>query len=434
MFLKNISFLALLLVILSCSSDDDSSSNQITNTTALPTNTPLPTTNNVEVLNENLVHDGLVLAVENGSNKSYLIDRNGNHYRDFNFDTNLGNDLEILNNGKLLGSFKVNGTAFSFGGYGGKARIINPDGSLEWEYTIANDDQLAHHDVEQLPNGNILMLVWERVTQAEANALGINANNDIFPESLYEINPNTNQIVWEWKSINHLIQDQDSSLPNFGSINQNPNKIDFNYNIVSGNGDIMHANGIDYDSEKDVIYLSVNFYSEVWVIDHSTSISESNSSNGGNYNIGGDLIYRFGNPTTYQNTSGNRLFYNNHFPNLLENAVPGEGNLLIYVNGGASNQSKVYELDMPDNFNLIADTNNEPAIVWSFTDVDLYLGHISGADRLPNGNTLICEGDYGFWEVTQSGEVVWKYSGLGQTTFWRGYGYSYDDDAILNLN
>jgi len=35
---------------------------------------------------------------------------------------------------------------------------------------------------------------------------------------------------------------------------------------------------------------------------------------------------------------------------------------------------------------------------------------------------LICEGDYGYWEVTPSGEIVWKYNG-GGPTFWRGYVY-----------
>ena len=53
---------------------------------------------------------------------------------------------------------------------------------------------------------------------------------------------------------------------------------------------------------------------------------------------------------------------------------------------------------------------------------DLFFGKISGAYRLPNGNTLICEGDYGYWEVTRLGEIVWKYNG-GGSTFWRGYVY-----------
>ena len=69
----------------------------------------------------------------------------------------------------------------------------------------------------------------------------------------------------------------------------------------------MHANGLDYDEANDVIYLSVYYYDEVWVIDHSTTTSEAQSSAGGNYNKGGDLIYRFGNPNTY-NSLGNKIF------------------------------------------------------------------------------------------------------------------------------
>ena len=194
----------------------------------------------------------------------------------------------------------------------------------------------------------------------------------------------------------------------------------------------MHANGIDYDEVKDVIYLNVNFYSEVWVIDHSTTTAEAASNAGGNYNRGGDLVYRFGNPEVYDNPAGIRLFSNNHFPNILEGNELGAGNLLIFNNGSDIGQSTVYELDMPDNFNLLLNTNNEPNIVWSFTDPDLFNGRISGAVRLQNGNTLIAEGDYGFWEVTNSGEIVWKYNG-GGTNFWRGYGYAKDNPVINDL-
>ena len=80
----------------------------------------------------------------------------------------------------------------------------------------------------------------------------------------------------------------------------------------------MHANGIDYDINKDVIHVSVNFYNEIWVIDHSTSTSQAESNSGGNYGKGGDLIYRYGNPSAYKNTEGTTIFNNNHFPNLLD--------------------------------------------------------------------------------------------------------------------
>src|SRR5262249_2956242 len=51
--------------------------------------------------------------------------------------------------------------------------------------------------------------------------------------------------------------------------------------------------------------------------------------------------------------------------------------------------------------------------VWSYTapkKSDFYSFFISGAQRLPNGNTLICAGALGtFFEVTPEKEIVWKY-------------------------
>ena len=163
-----------------------------------------------------------------------------------------------------------------FGGYGGIIKIINPDGSIFWKYHYYSSDYIAHHDVEMLPNGNIIVLVWERVIATDAQALGISVDYDVFTEALIEVNPNTNEIEWEWHSKDHLVQDIDNSLSNFGQIAESPHLINPNY-FLKDNGDIMHANGIDYDEEKDVIYLSVNFYHEIWVIDHSTTTAEAAS-------------------------------------------------------------------------------------------------------------------------------------------------------------
>jgi hypothetical protein len=248
-----------------------------------------------------------------------------------------------------------------------------------------------------------------------------------------EIDPTTDQIVWKWNSMDHIVQDHDNSKLNYNNVNDNPQLIDVNYNSTIANGDIMHANGIDYDPIKDIIYLSINFYSEVWVIDHSTSTTEAASNTGGNYDKGGDLIYRFGNPEAYKNTTSPRLFYNNHAPTIIDEGKPGEDNVLVYMNGSNNNQSIVYEFKMPVNFSLNGSQNNEPEVIWSFTDPNLYNGRISGAVRLRNGNTLICEGDYGYWEVTTNGTIVWKYSGLDVPAFWRGYDYYPGDEAIINL-
>jgi hypothetical protein len=293
----------------------------------------------------------------------------------------------------------------------------------------------THHDAELLPNGNIIAMVWEKRTSENAVQAGFMLDNDVFVESIIEVNPTTDEIVWEWNSWDHLIQDHDETKDNHGTISEQPERIDINYLVGLGDPtaieeDIMHANAIAYDHVNDVILLSINFYSEVWVIDHSTSTQEAASSSGGNYGKGGDLIYRFGNPEAYQNAQGNRLFHSNHFPNLLTGA--DQGKLLIFSNGNDILQSSVLELQLPDVYALQANSNNEPLVTWSFTDPDLYSGKISGAVPLPNGNILITEGDFGFWEVTRDKEVVWKCSSEG--FFWRGYHYSKSAPEILSLD
>ena len=374
-----------------------------------------------------------VMAVKNGGTEAFLLDKNGEVVFNWTFDSNLGNDLELLPDGKLIGMFKTTPLSFSFGGFGGIVKILNVDGSTNWEYEYASEDYLAHHDVELLPNGNVLFLAWERITAATAKLAGVDTEFDIFPEVLIEVDPDTDEIVWEWHSFDHIIQDRFSNISTFGTIGDNPQLIDFNY-ALRDNGDIMHANGIDYDRSKDVIYVSVNFYSEVWVLDHSTTKEEASTNVGGNFGKGGNLIYRFGNPGAYNNTGGVRLFYNNHFPNFLESDEPGAGNVLIFINNDKNTtQSAVYELKMPETFNLASNTNNEPEIVWSFTDTELFYPRISGAVRLKNGNTLICEGDFGFWEVAVGGEVVWKFEIIGQGTFWRAYAYGIDSPEVKSL-
>ncbi|WP_431137156.1 aryl-sulfate sulfotransferase [Psychroserpens mesophilus] len=417
----------ILLCVLSFNCQNDDDAKDIINDNPNPV-----LTENVEVYDGNLIDNSYTLAVENGGTTSYLLDKAGNKVKEWLFEDNLGNDLELLPEGKLLGIFKSDNPPFSFGGFGGIVKIINQDGSIDWEFEYTSENYISHHDVELLPNGNVLFIVWEKIETAEAQANGVATSNPVYPEMLVEVNPLNNQIVWQWRSFDHIVQDVDPTLLNYGSVSDNPQLIDINYNVVD-NGDIMHANGIDYDQDKDVIYLSVNYYSEIWVIDHSTTTEQAATNSGGNYNKGGDLLYRFGNPSAYKNTEGTRLFYNNHFPNILEDNEPGEGNILVFNNGTNNSQSIVYELDIPANFNLIPNTNNEPNIVWSFTDPELFNGRISGAVRLKNGNTLIAEGSYGFWEVTNNGSIAWKYNGLG-ASFWRCYGYDLNDQEILDLN
>ncbi len=379
----------------------------------------------VEFINRDLVDDNYLFVNDAAANKVYVMDKEANVLFDWPLnDERLGNDVLLMDNGKVLANLEASDPKIQIGGFGGKLQIIDKDGNIEWNFEYSSDDFIAHHDAAMLPNGNVLIMTWEKKTADDALAVGYQMNVDLFPDAIIEVNRTNNEIVWEWHLWDHLIQDNDMTKANFGDVSENPHRVDINYN-QRDDGDITHGNALTYDSDNDLIYLSINFYHEVWVIDHSTTTEEAASSSGGNLGKGGDLVYRFGNPTAYKSSFGERLFYNNHFPNLID---PQEGKLLIFSNGNGLDQSTAYELRLPIPFDLKKDTDNEPEVLWSFTDPELYSPKVSGVVLLPNGNRLITEGDFGIWEVTESGEVVWKFKSPG--FFWRTYSYEKDHPAI----
>jgi hypothetical protein len=68
-----------------------------------------------------------------------------------------------------------------------------------------------------------------------------------------------------------------------------------------------------------------------------------------------------------------------------------------------------------------------------------YSGHISGTQRLPNGNTLICEGDEGvFFEVTPDGKTVWSYVNTFPDSFnnhvFKIHRYGFDYPGVQQIN
>ena len=71
-------------------------------------------------------------------------------------------------------------------------------------------------------------------------------------------------------------------------------------------------------------------------------------------------------------------------------------------------------VDSNGNYSLTPGSAYEPEDpVWTYAAEnpgDFYSEAISGAQRLLNGNTLICDGVNGvFFEVTPNGETVWEY-------------------------
>ncbi len=196
--------------------------------------------------------------------------------------------------------------------------------------------------------------------------------------------------------------------------------IDLNY-ARRGMVDWLHVNGIDYHPKLDQIVLSVHHFSEIWIIDHSTTTAEAAGHRGGRSGKGGDLLYRWGNPVTYRmGTFRDQRLFAQHDARWIEPGQPGEGNIMIFNNGqrrADGSYSSVDEITTPINpkggYEKGADAFGPVKSAWSYTapnKSDFFSTNISGAHRLSNGNTMICSGAPGIlFEVTANGEKVWEY-------------------------
>ena len=361
---------------------------------------------------------------------SYLLDNNMNSVHTWVHSRGAASMPYLLADSSIIYPYRVENPTMSAGGVGGGVAHISWDGAILWEYTISNEIYQHHHDVQPLPNGNILVIVWEKKSAAQAYAMGrVSINNplgEMWSTAILEfemVPPNAVNIVWEWHLWDHLVQDSDQSLPGYGVISEHPELMDINFGNVGGGGgpggsnaDWMHINAIDYNPILDQIVISSRHQNEIYIIDHSTTTDEAAGHTGGNSGKGGDFLYRWGNPTAYDrgSTSSQRLD-SQHGVNWIKEGYPGAGNLILYNNNYGDLSSAVFEISPPldlDSINYVI-SDSEPfgpeEIEWMVTG-DFHSNVQSGAFRLPNGNTLISVADDAtIFEVDSSGNTVWDY-------------------------
>ena len=366
------------------------------------------------------------------SEKAYLIDNNGELVH--SWDIGPGLSSYLLEDGSVIHTADIiYNLKYIWGGQTGGVQRYDWDGNLIWEYTYSDlapgFDYHLHHDLEVLPNGNILMIAWERQTVAEAVAAGRDPDSlegEMHSLRLIEVEPvgpTGGNIVWEWNAFDHLTQDFDATKDNFGVVADHPELIDVNFSDANlfgeGEPDWLHTNSVEYNPELDQILVSVRHFSEIWVIDHSTTTEEAASHSGGTSGKGGDLLYRWGNPEAYgAGDAGDQQLFVQHDARWIEPGLPGAGNILVFSNGPrpAGDISSVEEIVPPvdglGNYTLTPGEAYGPATpVWSYSDPGAFYSKlVSSAQRLPNGNTLINEGSSGeFFEVDPSGAIVWRY-------------------------
>jgi len=431
-----ITLAAMVLSLVSCGYTEENSGKSTTISTKQASVISFPERTVGLLLTSDMAFEGYTLFAPMRSTTTYLIDNSGEVVHTWESEYYPGDAVYLLENGHILRTANPGPQAdrtFDAGGAGGIIRELAWDGTVVWEFQYAGDQHRAHHDIEPMPNGNLLVIAWEYKTAEEAVAAGRDpASLDagaLWPDHIIEVQPSGDgggTIVWEWHVWDHLVQDYDATKDNYGSVAEHPELIDINYSSPGPpdpeSADITHINSVDYNPELDQILLSVPRYFEIWVIDHGTTSEEATGHSGGNSGKGGDLLYRWGNPRTYRaGEVSDRKFFAQHYANWIEPGLPGEGDVLLFNNNHRSPEgmySSVDQVSPPVDedgaYNLEAGSAYGPAEqTWIYTadpPGDLYSHNISGAQRLPNDNTLICSGADGtFLEVTPQGEVVWEY-------------------------
>lgn len=416
------------------------------------------------VLKTDAASPGYTLIAPFGGQSTYLIDLDGKVVHQWTTERAPSQAAYLLSDGSLLRTYKVANEVFNVpGGPAGGIQKFDWDGKLIWDYQVSDQLKMSHHDIEPMPNGNVLVVAWELKTEQQAIAAGRDpdklTDGCLWPEMILELKPkglNDAEIIWQWKLWDHLVQSHDPSKNNFGRPDQHREKVDLNY-IDRPIADWIHCNSIDYSPQLDQIMLCGRTFDELWVIDHSTTTAEAATGQGGTSGQGGDLLYRWGNPFTYfAGTPFDQKLFGQHDPHWIPQGLPGAGRVLVFNNGSDRDErpfSTVDELQTPrDSSGQYLSLDGAPfgpeKLTWRYeAGNQLYSQRVSGSQRLPNGNTLICEGETGrVFEVTTAGQVVWDYENvlgqkpalqppaagqsLGGVAMFRAYRYSPDHPAF----
>lgn len=296
-------------------------------------------------------------------NVTYLINMAGELVHQWNHDAPIGIYGRLTDDGNLfMGAKQQDESWDAFGIWpafkGGEVREVTPAGDVLWRYT----DPWHHHDQRKMPHGGALYMSLEEVpadlaSRVEGGHRPPDGKTSMFADVLVETDAQGKRI-WEWHAIDHLDPVADC------------------IELSEPRWEWTHGNTI-VPLGDDRVLVSFRAIHTLAIIDKAS----------------GRFLWKY-----RDDRMGGQ-----HDPHMLSN-----GNILVYDNGtqrrhmGVFPHSRVFEINPTTN-----------AIEWEYRDpfpFAFYSPQVSGAERLPGGNTLICEGLRGrIFQVTPEGEVVWEY-------------------------
>ena len=374
------------------------------------------------VHNEFGVSEGYTLFSPELNTSVYLINNCGEKVNEWSFSEKPGATCYLLENGNLLRAGKDS------------LEIRDWDNTLIWSYAVSDNGLNQHHDIEPLPNGNILMVCTDGFSDSEIVQEGrdsLNVGSNFKLDKIVELEPvgtNDALIIWEWRFVDHLVQDIYSGFNNYGIVSNHPELMDINYSFSVSNplplttlsSDYTHVNAVDYNAELDQILISCRHLSEIYIVDHSTTIAEAASHSGGNSNKGGDFLWRWGNPQAYgQGLEIDQKLFLQHDAKWVESGYLDAGKISVFNNrNNWANQYSSIHLIEPEIINDVYQESSSRFLPidfdwsWDGTLLNAVMsqGKKSGVQSLQGGNLIVCETGRGMAsEITKSGTLVWSY-------------------------
>ena len=328
----------------------------------------------VVVHDKSRAYEGYTLFTPMYQNIAWLIDMNGRVVHNWQMKNPPGVYGKLLDNGNLM--WMDRGPEANEDLEAGASAMIEVDwdGNEVWRY---NDNGL-NHDFTCLSNGNIMVMrfvelpedigkkvIKKKVTVSLSSSSS--SYNKIWSNNIQEISRD-GKVIWEWNHWEHFDPEKDPECP------------------LSNRNDYGYTNSLDVFPNGDIL-ISIRHLNTIARISRKT----------------GEVIWRWG---------PEQLLGHQHCVSVLDN-----GNIMVFDNGlhryppnfTDERFRKVGEAE----FSRIVEVNPENGeIVWEYSDPtgNFYTPICGSAERLPNGNTLICESIKGiFFEVTPEKEVVWKY-------------------------